>query len=50
MLWAVYTGSKPPSLWMKIIGTVIMISLMVVYSVWGFIKLAVTRPQRESGQ
>ena len=50
MLWAVYTGSKPPSLWMKIIGTIIMISLMIVYSAWGLIKLAFPRPHRETPQ
>lgn len=50
MLWAVYTGSKPPPLWAKILGTIAMILVMIVYSAWGFIKLAFSRPQREASK
>lgn len=46
MLWPVYTGSKPPPLWMKIVGTAAMVALMTVYAAWGFIRLA-TEPKGE---
>jgi hypothetical protein len=38
-----YTGSKPPPLWLKAGGTIIMVCAMAVYAVGGFIKLAITR-------
>jgi hypothetical protein len=38
-----YTGSKPPPLWAKILGTVAIVLVMIGYAVGGFIKLAITR-------
>ena len=40
-----YTGSKPPPLWAKVLGTIAIILVMLGYVACGWIGLAVTRPQ-----
>lgn len=43
-----YTGSKPPPLWLKVVGMVAAIFAMLAYVGCGWIWLAVTRPDRKS--
>lgn len=43
-----YTGTRPPPLWAKILGTITIVLVMLGYVACGFIKLAISRPQRGS--